>query len=82
MWHQPPWRQRWQWSSWKSHQGEPSYHRRERRQRTHDRTLWRVAQATNRLNRHHSTQAWQEGQTTWQSKGAWQEAEEQHHDPC
>eukprot|EP00975_Prorocentrum_lima_P045338 9493879-Prorocentrum_lima.AAC.1 len=58
MWSQPPWRQSWQWNGWKTHQNEPSYHRRERRQITYDRTLWRVAQATNRLNKHHSTQAW------------------------
>ena len=37
------------------HGGEPSWHRRDRRQRTADRTLVRVANAANRVASHHSS---------------------------
>ena len=41
---------------WKaSRSGEPAWHRRDRKQRTEDRTLWRVSQSMARLREHHSS---------------------------
>ena len=42
---------------WYDAGGEPAWHRRQRSQRTHDRTLMRVAHASERVQQHHSSGA-------------------------